>query len=100
LYESLLDGTDIEAVTVGDYGAPDLIDFTSEWISWFVTHDTAAILILPSYEILGAVTTLAKVPDLVRAYRHRTESRTPSAIERNRRSASSDENFHSSSGFP
>lgn len=70
LYESLLDRTDIEVVTLGDFGAPDLFDFESQWVSWFATHEAAAILILPNHDIYCAVNTLAKIPDLVRAYRH------------------------------
>ncbi|WP_285182892.1 hypothetical protein [Rhodococcus sp. MEB032] len=69
LYESLLDKTDIEVVTVGDFGAPDLIDFESQWVSWFAKHEAAAILVLPDHDIYCAVNALAKIPDLVRAYR-------------------------------
>lgn len=78
--QRLLDGTGVRLKTVGETGAPDLLDATGRWTRWFRGQRISAVLVRPDHYIFGAVTDNTQLTNLLGEYRNRLRILDPARI--------------------
>lgn len=64
-----LEQSEVQVMTVGEEGSPDLIDDNHCWTEWFGHHEVACVLVRPDRYIFGALASGADIPRLADQYR-------------------------------